>query len=249
MSILQSRPKLLVRGAYWLVITVAVAALLSSSLVTAQELSEYPRQSAIIGQHSVQSRDTLYCLGRAYGVLPSAIAEANDLSPFSLLSPGQVLNIPAVQWVNIPPGPVCATQFLSPFPGLPLSTIPSAGSPSPPVAGGSLGQHIVQRGEALYCIGRAYGVSPSAIGRANGLVYPFRLTPGQVLTIPAVRWGFIPPGPVCHAQFPSPFTDLPTATSTTTPPNLPPPTFTPTRGGPTKTPIPTRDVATKTPVP
>ena len=146
-------------------------------------------------------------------------------------------------------GPVCATQFLSPFPGLPLSTIPSAGSPSPPAAGGSLGQHIVQRGEALYCIGRAYGVSPSAIGRANGLVYPFRLTPGQVLTIPAVRWGFTPPGPVCHAQFPSPFTDLPTATSTTTPPNLPPQTFTPTRSGPTKTPIPTRDVATKTPVP
>jgi len=179
MSILHSRPKLLVRGAYWLVITVAVAALLSSSLVTAQELSEYPRQSAIIGQHSVQSRDTLYCLGRAYGVLPSAIAEANDLSPFSLLSPGQVLNIPAVQWVNIPPGPVCATQFLSPFPGLPLSTIPSAGSPSPPAAGGALGSTLCREVKHFTALVGLTGCRPQRSGGQMALSTHFALRQGK----------------------------------------------------------------------
>jgi LysM repeat protein len=239
----------------WRLIGAAVlAAVFSVGSAVAEDMADRPRQSAVVGQHVVRSGETLYCLGRAYGVLPSAIAGANNLAPFSLLSPGQVLSIPAVQWVNIPSGPICATQFVSPFPGLPLSTTPLAGLPpsTPPAGGGSLGQHMVQTGETLYCIGRAYWVRPSAIGRANGLVFPFHLTPGQVLTIPAVRWGFIPPGPVCEAQFPSPYLGGPTIAGTATGTAVPPgvgPTPTPTRGGPTKTPIPTRDPATKTPAP
>ena len=97
---------------------------------------------SIIGRHTVRSGETLLCIGRAYGVLPDAIAQANGLvSPFNL-SLGQVLNIPAVQWTAIAPGPVCAAQFISPFPGLPvvptLIPIPTAtpvptasGAPSP----------------------------------------------------------------------------------------------------------------------
>ncbi|MEK7785210.1 MAG: hypothetical protein AAB658_07280, partial [Chloroflexota bacterium] len=50
------------------------------------------------------------------------IAQANNINLGTEVQFGQVLAIPAVQWVNIPPGPVCPPQFNSPFPGLPVST-------------------------------------------------------------------------------------------------------------------------------
>lgn len=76
----------------------------------------------IIGRHVVVSGETIFCIGRAYGVVPGAIAQANGLAlPFTIL-PGQTLKIPEVQWVNVEPGPVCVPQFQSPFPGLPPPT-------------------------------------------------------------------------------------------------------------------------------
>ncbi len=76
----------------------------------------------IIGRHVVVSGETIFCIGRAYGVVPGAIAQANGLAlPFTIL-PGQTLKIPEVQWVSIEPGPVCVPQFQSPFPGLPPPT-------------------------------------------------------------------------------------------------------------------------------
>ena len=76
----------------------------------------------ILGRHTLESGETLFCIGRAYGVLPNAIAQANNINLGTEVQFGQVLAIPAVQWVNIPPGPVCPPQFDSPFPGLPVST-------------------------------------------------------------------------------------------------------------------------------
>ena len=78
----------------------------------------------IIGQHVVQPGETVFCIARGYGVLPAAIAQTNGLGRELLIFPGNVLNIPEVQWVNIAPGPVCAPQFTSPFPGLPV--VPTA---------------------------------------------------------------------------------------------------------------------------
>ncbi|MBM4424177.1 MAG: LysM peptidoglycan-binding domain-containing protein [Chloroflexi bacterium] len=83
----------------------------------------------IIGQHLLIGGETLFCIGRAYGVLPGAIAEANGLGPESFVYPGQVLVIPAAQWFNIPDGPVCNPQFDSPYPGLPVTTpVPTGAS-------------------------------------------------------------------------------------------------------------------------
>jgi len=76
----------------------------------------------IIGHHIAQPGDTIFCIARGYGVLPGAIAQANGLSFTSLIRPGQDLAIPAVQWTNITDGPVCAPQFVSPFPGLVVAT-------------------------------------------------------------------------------------------------------------------------------
>jgi LysM repeat protein len=90
----------------------------------------------ILGLHIVRGGDTLFCIARGYGVLPAAIAQANGLTtPFTVV-PGQTLKIPAVQWTDIIAGPVCAPQFQSPYPGLPVTTPipPTATAPAGPVA-------------------------------------------------------------------------------------------------------------------
>jgi LysM repeat protein len=76
----------------------------------------------IIGHHIAQPGDTIFCIGRAYGVLPGAIAQANGLPFPFLIRSGQDLAIPAVQWTNIIEGPLCVPQFVSPFPGLVVAT-------------------------------------------------------------------------------------------------------------------------------
>jgi hypothetical protein len=67
----------------------------------------------------------------------AAILQANNLSATSNVRAGQILDIPQVQWVNIQAGPVCATQFTSPFPGLvvPTATNPATSTPSGPPLG------------------------------------------------------------------------------------------------------------------
>ena len=87
---------------------------------------------AILGQHVVRGGETLNCIGRGYGVLPGAIAQVNGLTTASSLTVGQTLAIPDVQWVNISSGPVCAPQFTSKYPGLPVTTaVPAATTPAP----------------------------------------------------------------------------------------------------------------------
>jgi hypothetical protein len=70
----------------------------------------------------VSKDETLFCIARAYGVLPAAIAQANGLFPPFNIAPGQALGIPAVQWTNVAAGPVCPPQFVSPYPGLSYNT-------------------------------------------------------------------------------------------------------------------------------
>jgi LysM repeat protein len=65
--------------------------------------------------------------------------------------------------------------------------IPAAGSGTPvpagtPAPGGTT--HTVKAGEWVYSIARKYGVTPEAIIQANGLIFPYTLHPGMVLTIP-----------------------------------------------------------------
>lgn len=69
----------------------------------------------IIGYHQVVRGETLYCIGRAYGVVPAAISKANSLSS-SRIFPGDLLRIPAAGWYPVPSGQTCCPQFTSPFP-------------------------------------------------------------------------------------------------------------------------------------
>jgi LysM repeat protein len=106
-------------------------------------------------------------------------------------------------------------------PALALSPTKSATPSALPVTGGggpaSLGLHVVQNGETLYCLGRAYGVPPQAIAEFNELAPDAKLLIGQELKIPEVQWPAIPPGPVCAPQLESPYSTVPARTLTPTP--------------------------------
>jgi len=74
-------------------------------------------------------------------------------------------------------------------------------TPVPPPPYTILGYHTVRYGETLFCIGRAYAVSPWAIAWQNRIGYPYWVRIGQRLAIPNVPWRYIPAGPVCARQF------------------------------------------------
>ncbi|MCS6909889.1 MAG: LysM peptidoglycan-binding domain-containing protein [Anaerolineales bacterium] len=102
---------------------------------------------------------------------------------------------------------------LTPTP-VPLPTVAIL-TPRPRPTLDIIGIHRVLAGETLYCLARAYGVEPVAIGQANNLPNDLRLTAGQVLRIPRVQWRNISNGPVCAPQFNSPFPGLPYTPSAT----------------------------------
>lgn len=154
---------------------------------------------------------------------------------------------PTATSTDIPTPTPTATQPVSPIatptPGVPTATpiVPTATSvvptptatstatstPIPPI-NAILGYHTVRYGESLYCIGRAYMISPWAIAQTNRIWWPYAIYPNQVLAIPNVSWINPPFGPVCQRQFGAPPPPTPTPG--------PLPTVTP---GPSVTPAPT----------
>jgi LysM repeat protein len=119
----------------------------------------------ILGYHVVQPRETLYCIGRAYGVDPYAIARRNGILNPNLIHVGQELAIPDVPR-SLPPGRVCPRQF--------------DGVPPPHCRW----YHTVAPGENLYRISLRYGVNMWAIAEANHILNLHAIRAGQVLCIP-----------------------------------------------------------------
>ena len=108
--------------------------------------------------HKVRYGETLYSIGRHYGVSPYKIADANGLYNPNHIYAGQVLYIPSGRGD-------CYND-----------------------CGNSGGKyHTVRYGETLYSIGRHYGVHPNRIARANNLYNPNYIYAGQVLHIPSGR--------------------------------------------------------------
>lgn len=130
--------------------------------------------SNILGYHTVRFQETLFCIGRAYGVNPWAIASQNNIPYPYYLRVGQVLAIPNVAWANPVSGPVCQRQFGGTTP------------PQPPVPppGGCRVTYVVRRGDTLSAIAWRYGSSVWAIAARNNIANPNLIFPGQVLCIP-----------------------------------------------------------------
>lgn len=115
--------------------------------------------------HVVRCGETLFAIGRLYGVNPWAIARINRLPNPNIIFAGQVLAI-------FQPGPGPMSQ---PYP------FPTGYGPGY----GPMGTfHRVMFGETLFAIARHYRVNPWAIAQANGLLNPNLIFIGQVLCIP-----------------------------------------------------------------
>jgi LysM repeat protein len=116
--------------------------------------------------HLVRPGETLFAIGRLYGVNPWAIARMNRLPNPNIIFVGQILAV-------APMGP-----FPGPMPGpYPTGYMPGGYGP-----GGM--SHLVRYGETLFSIARMYRVNPWMIARANGLFNPNLIFAGQVLCIP-----------------------------------------------------------------
>lgn len=131
----------------------------------------------VLGNHTVQYNEWLYCIGRAYQVSPWAIAAQNGIRWPYAIYPGQVLTIPDARWYNIPAGPTCTAQFTPP----PVPTVTPAPTPQPPTC---RAYYTVRWGDTLYGIAWRYQTTVWAIAQANHIWNVNLIYPGQVLCIP-----------------------------------------------------------------
>jgi LysM repeat protein len=107
--------------------------------------------------HTVRQGDTLFSIGRRYGVTVNAITQANGLTS-TLIYVGQELTIPPAGSVSPPtenPTDVAWTRY------------------------------TVQPGDTLTTIACRYGITVNDIVQANNLYNPGYIYPGQTLIIPA----------------------------------------------------------------
>ncbi|MBN1248155.1 MAG: LysM peptidoglycan-binding domain-containing protein [Anaerolineae bacterium] len=156
----------------------------------AQSVMAAPAASAggweILGDHTVLYGETLYCIGRAYGVDPWAIATQNNVLVPDLIHPGAVLSIPNVP-ATLPPGPVCAQQF-GDAPDVVGDAPDAAGdTPAEPAScGGCVCRvtHTIRWGETLSYISINYGVDMWSIAQCNCIYNVNYIRAGASLCIP-----------------------------------------------------------------
>lgn len=157
---------------------------LVASLVILLLLISVPAAFASGGtHHTVHYGETLFSIGRAYGVSPYAIAEVNNLVNPHHIYAGQVLYIPTYQHYDdcfygcdwYPDGRHDSNYHDSYYGGGYYHD--GYGHPGP-------GHHRVVAGETLSSIAYQYGVNMWAIASANYLPNPNRIYVGQVLVIP-----------------------------------------------------------------
>jgi LysM repeat protein len=121
----------------------------------------------ILGQHTIRAGETLYCIGRAYGVDPYAIATRNGILNPNIIHAGLELDIPNTPR-SLPSGRMCQRQF-------------GNGTPTPPTC---RARHTIVRGENLYRISLRHGVSLWVIADVNRIANPNLIIAGHELCIP-----------------------------------------------------------------
>jgi LysM repeat protein len=156
---------------HWIALAILIVSLMPASYALARTSApattfQSPHSGGILGEHTVRPGESLFCIGRAYGVDPFAIASCNGIVNPNLISIGMLLEIPNAP-KTLPPGRVCRRQF---------------GDGTPP--DGCRWSHTVVSRENLYRISLHYGVTMHAIAHANGIRNWNLIYVGQVLCIP-----------------------------------------------------------------
>ncbi|MDM8518461.1 LysM peptidoglycan-binding domain-containing protein [Anaerolineales bacterium HSG6] len=139
---------------------------------TSETFGDYYVDSA--DMHTVEVGDTLFGIGRQYGVSIEAIAIANNLSS-DVVWIGQVLVIPTTEGYTAP----ASERYTAPN----YDASPTFNeAPTNPAQ--SNGYHIVTHGETLYSVARQYGTTVEMLISVNGIAHPYLIYVGQQLVVP-----------------------------------------------------------------
>jgi murein DD-endopeptidase MepM/ murein hydrolase activator NlpD len=122
---------------------------------------------------TVHAGETVESIARKHGVPASAIMQTNGISHNSAIRPGQRLVIP--RYVSEGAQHVQAPHVQQPQ---------VAAAPAPVQAPAGENVHIVQPGESLMRISRRYGVSLTALARANKMQPDTKVSIGDRIVVP-----------------------------------------------------------------
>jgi murein DD-endopeptidase MepM/ murein hydrolase activator NlpD len=134
---------------------------------------------------TVGPHENVEIIGRRHGVPVAAILQANNLSSPSQVRPGQRLVIPRYALDGAAPRAVATA---APAHVAPSASV-AAAAPAR-TAGGNV--HVIQPGETLMALSRRYGVSLSAIAKANNIPANTRVAIGDRITIPGTAYASAP---------------------------------------------------------
>ena len=151
--------------------------------------------------------DTVRSVAARVGVGADELARYNAVSADAPLNPGEVLALPGrvaaapatgITGGSIAGGPIDITTIASG--AIDRAQVP-AGTPAaaPAPTGAEPVRHRVVRGETVYTIARAYGVSVRSLADWNGLTGEMTVREGQYLLIPVVVAGVTQPANVTSA--------------------------------------------------
>jgi membrane-bound lytic murein transglycosylase D len=135
---------------------------------------------AAIARHTVEQGETLFAIGRKYGVPLERLLSANDMTAAAVLQPGQKLRIPRVSASS----ERTETRTASSAPRRGGDEPRSERTETRAASRGRTAQHVVKNGETLWSIARSYDTTVAAIRQANDMAADSVLQPGQTLRIP-----------------------------------------------------------------
>jgi len=123
-------------------------------------------------RHVIQYRDTLWALSRNFDVPLRLIEQHNPGISSRFLRIGEIVLIPVFHGAY--PQPAAAS-----------APAPAAQSVYAGLSFG--GTHIVRRGETLWSLARAHGISPQALAEANNMELNQILSEGRALNVPIME--------------------------------------------------------------
>lgn len=154
-------------------------------LPTFDEPTPEPVPEAVASEgvrYVVKKGDTLWAIGREFGVSINAIVDRNDIQDPAMIRPGRELMIP------VGSAPAARPRVESEVSEAPVEASPSAllaGSEALPVAdGGETEVYKVQPGDTIWLLARKYNTTSDKIMAANDISDATRLQIGQELRIP-----------------------------------------------------------------
>jgi LysM repeat protein len=132
--------------------------------------------------HVVAKGETLYAIARKYDITVDSLAKANTISDPSKLFVGMKLTIPDKSGAHSAANPAAAPTAVAPTAVAPTAVAPTA-APVPVPPPQTTIEYVVRKGDTLYAIAKAHGVSVDAILKASGMS-TMTIKQGQKLRIP-----------------------------------------------------------------